>query len=175
MYTPTTDALHPNLARLAKKYDMIVADWAAARIDSATAKAQLRRLQARDDQGVVWTINPDDGKWYRVTMDGRLVEAVPPRSGVASLSPFDVSIPNGHYNPDNEIMRVSVDAPSYLSGRVTAPPRVASDEPKRSPRMLLAGVCVALAIVFGMLAVSADDGQTTYSEPAPQAQVIVAP
>lgn len=44
----------------------------------------------RDDSGLVWTINPRNGRWCYRNLRGELVEAEPPRFGVASPTPAEL-------------------------------------------------------------------------------------
>ena len=117
----STEVLHPNLAIIAAKYDAIQQDFARGLITPQEAQARIRRLEARDDQGVTWVISPSDGRWYRRTVDGRLVPDTPPRSGIHTPSPFDVSQPNPDVaNPYTRIQRgPAVDAAPVTARFVT--------------------------------------------------------
>ena len=57
--------LHPNLAKLAAAYDEILDRIARGQVTSVAARAEIAQLEARDDQGVRWNIDPDTGEWVR--------------------------------------------------------------------------------------------------------------
>jgi hypothetical protein len=84
-------SLHPNLARLAASYDVILADWSAGRCNADQARLRMSQLEARDDQGVRWRLDPDDGEWRRMGLDGRWEHGVPPKWGLATASGWDLS------------------------------------------------------------------------------------
>ena len=87
--------LHPNLARLAAAYDVIVEDHRCGRITSREARGRISALVGRDDTGLLWTINPDTGKWSFRNLRGDLVEADPPRFGIASPTPAELGAGSG--------------------------------------------------------------------------------
>ena len=87
--------LHPNLARLAAAYDVIVEDHRCGRITSREARGRISALVGRDDTGLLWTINPDTGKWSFRNLRGDLVEADPPRFGIASPTPAELGAASG--------------------------------------------------------------------------------
>lgn len=141
-----TEVLHPNLARIAAMYDAIQEDFARGRITPQEAQSRIRRLEARDDQGVTWVIAPSDGRWYRRTVDGRLVADSPPRSGIRTASPFDVSQPSRDVaNPYTRIQRAAaVDAPPVTS----MIPRQSEDVSRpRSSMFVVVAAAVALLLV----------------------------
>jgi len=82
--------LHPNLARLAAAYDQIVEEHRSRKISSREARGRISALMGRDDTGLLWAINPDSGKWSFRNLRGDLVEAEPPRFGIASPKPSDI-------------------------------------------------------------------------------------
>ena len=85
-----TSPLHPNLGRLAAAYDQIVEDHRCNKISSREARGLIATLICRDDTGLLWAINPDSGKWSFRNLRGDLVEAEPPRYGIASAKPSDL-------------------------------------------------------------------------------------
>jgi hypothetical protein len=87
----TPRSLHPNLAVLAADYDAIYDQWRLGQLDSREAKQRLARLVARDDEGVLWRLSPEDGRWLRQTRDLTWVPGEPPTAGVPSLTGWDVS------------------------------------------------------------------------------------
>jgi hypothetical protein len=85
-----TQPLHPNLARLAAAYDEIVERHRQGRISPRQARGEVAALMGRDDSGLVWTINPLNGRWCYRNLRGELVEADPPRFGVPAPTPADL-------------------------------------------------------------------------------------
>ncbi len=102
--SPFVEQLHPNLARLAAVYDQIVESFTRKEIDDLEARSRIRRLRARDDQGVIWSLR-EDGQWYRQTRDGQLIPDTPPTSGIPGVSPFDMS--SNNYRSENPDMHIS--------------------------------------------------------------------
>jgi hypothetical protein len=98
----TPQPLHPNLARIAAKYDQIIERYGRGEITAAQARAEVSTLVARDDEGASWLINPDTGGWLRRNRSGELVTAVPPTYGLGTPTPHDVS-PGSAFNPDSRI------------------------------------------------------------------------
>ncbi len=85
-----TSPLHPNLARLAASYDEIVESHRSGKISAREARGRIAALVGRDDTGLLWTINPDTGRWSYRNLRGELVEAEPPRFGIPSKTPADL-------------------------------------------------------------------------------------
>lgn len=83
--------LHPNLARLTVRYDDIYAEMVSGVITKAQARELMNQLAERDDQGVVWKIDPDTGEFMRVTAFGDLEHDAPPTSGVLTADAFTYS------------------------------------------------------------------------------------
>jgi hypothetical protein len=103
--------LHPNLARLAAAYDNIVERYARAEIDPRQARAEIAGLVARDDEGVLWSIDPDTAKWKYRDRSGDVHVGQPPAYGYPSPSPFQISQPaksRGH-DPDHRVSMQPVD------------------------------------------------------------------
>lgn len=82
--------LHPNLARLAASYDNIIEYHRSGRISAREARGRIAALVGRDDTGLLWTIDPDSGRWSYQNLRGELVEAEPPRFGFASVTPGEL-------------------------------------------------------------------------------------
>lgn len=101
--------LHPNLARIAAEYDAIVTRCQRGEVSGAKAHADVLALAARDDQGVLWSIDPDSGAWRRRTVTGEQVLDTPPTYGVATPTAYDLSPPNGTTNPDEHVDHRAVD------------------------------------------------------------------
>lgn len=186
-YAPEpVELLHPNLARLAAIYDQIVEAHAVGRIDSTTASAEIRKLQARDDQGVVWAIR-DDGRWYRKTRDGHLVPDTPPTTGIPAVSPFDVSPPNYRsQNPDYNLLNqgaVEVTANVSVGDSYTPRSRVAlSSSPlrrfwnwKHKFVAITAAALFTAATLVGIAAYSAESAADAAPAAHPTATIIVEP
>lgn len=156
-----TVSLHPNLARVAATYQRICERFARGELDSVSAGVEIRELVARDDEGVQWTINPRDGGWLYLSKMGSWAPGVPPTSGLATLTPHDVSTGASgakRYNPDDDITwaKADDDAGDGLRG-VTR--RSAYQPPReiRRPRWLyptVAALAVCVAIVLALAALS---------------------
>jgi hypothetical protein len=139
--------LHPNLARIAVAYDDIFSQWESGRIDAAEAHRRIIALVARDDDGVLWTINPTTGAWMRRTLDGQTVEATPPAYGYATPTPHDLS-DSDIDNPDRRITFRQIDdeamyAPSHLTGLTRRPPV----QLPASPSVLWKWAAIILAVI----------------------------
>ncbi len=104
--------LHPNLARLAAAYDQIVEDHRCSKISSREARGRISALMGRDDTGLLWAIDPDSGKWCFRNLRGDLVEAEPPRFGIASPKPSDLG-PHSKDNFDTRLTFFEVDPASF--------------------------------------------------------------
>lgn len=98
-----TDPLHPNLARIAAAYDDIHRRYGLRQLSADDAKAEILALQARDDDGVIWRISPNDGSWLRRTRDGQWVRGTPPPAGLATPTAHDLSRDPRVFNPDRNI------------------------------------------------------------------------
>jgi hypothetical protein len=108
------NTLHPNLARIAASYDLIVERFRRGEFSAQEADTHIRALVARDDDGVVWSIDPSSGAWLRETVAGEQVQDTPPAYGVVTVTPFDVSDPQGVYNPDHRVRFAAVDEPRLV-------------------------------------------------------------
>lgn len=102
--TPGSDALHPNLARLAAQYDSIIDDMDAGRLTPAQARTQISQLETRDDHGIRWSIDPDTGEFIRKSAFGDLEYDTPPTSGVLTHDPFTL---NNEFRDDDPNLRLS--------------------------------------------------------------------
>jgi hypothetical protein len=142
--------LHPNLARLAAAYDDIFVRWTRGTIDAEQARIEIAALVARDDEGILWSIDPDNGQWLRRTITGDVVPGTPPTYGLATPTPHDLSGGDRAVNPDLNLHLQRVDdellfSPSSLAGSTRRPPIVERRVDSR-PRWLtwvLAAVAVA--------------------------------
>lgn len=119
-----TQSLHPTLARLAADYDRIVERWARQEITSREARASITSLVGRDDEGVLWSIDPDTAEWRYRDISGAWRPGSPPAYGYPSPNPHTISHPSGMPtpdNPDNRLLFRPVDedllhAPTSLIG-----------------------------------------------------------
>ena len=126
MTTPAPNGLHPNLARIAAAYDSILEQMERQQITVPGARAKIAQLEARDDQGVIWSIDPDSGAFVRKTAFGDMEFDTPPshvaaentsmtRSSVSAPWSFTLTLPPS----------VSVaDQRKYTEGRASSGPQV---------------------------------------------------
>lgn len=153
-----TQPLHPNLARLAAAYDEIFTRWSRGQIDAAAARQEIAALVARDDDGILWSIDPESGAWLRRTLSGELVQGTPPSYGLATPTPHDLSQNASSFNPDTAIHLQKVDdellyAPSTFAGstRRARPDMIAHSRGSKQGfvlvTLLLVGVIVAALLL----------------------------
>jgi len=69
--------------------------------------ARIEALTARDDNGVEWSIDPENGDWRYTTREGGFAYAEPPSWGLATLTPHDLG--SGSKDPDARITLYEVD------------------------------------------------------------------
>lgn len=139
------ETLHPNLARLAARYDRIVGRFAAGQLDAGQARAEVEELEARDDVGLRWSIDFATGQWQYRAADGRFVAGEPPASGVATATGFHFSAVRAD-NPDRVVAFLPVEDRPVCAG----PTRPVSPHPAErtgGQRRLLAAGAVALGAV----------------------------
>jgi len=149
--------LHPNLAKLAATYDEIFVRWSRGQIDAAEARVEILALQARDDDGVLWSIDPESGAWLRKTITGEIVRDTPPSYGLATPTPHDLSSNPNSFDPNNSVRLRKVDdellySPSSLTGSTR---RVGNPILPEKPRTIatwqyftIAGVAVVAYLMF---------------------------
>jgi hypothetical protein len=105
---------------LAAAYDEIVERHRQGRITSRQARGEVYALMGRDDAGLVWTINPLNGRWCYRNLRGELVEADPPRFGVPALTPMELGGgPQGDL--DRRVTFFEVDADPFVLPPVEIP------------------------------------------------------
>lgn len=95
------DALHPNIARIAAAYDMIIDRMSSGQLTPTQARAQVEQLEARDDQGVRWSIDPDSGLFIRKTLMGDTQFDTPPVYGVQTDDAYSYSQTRGSAQDPN--------------------------------------------------------------------------
>jgi hypothetical protein len=153
-----SEPLHPNLARIAAAYDDVQARASRGEISATQARAEIMHLVARDDEGVLWSIDPSTGRWLRRTISGRLEVDTPPTYGVATPTAHDLTRrPTGVFNPDSRLVFSEVDEASLLASDAfrgatrRQPPVPAPQDP--TPRWLVGGAVLAVAaLVAGAVA-----------------------
>ena len=166
--TPTSAShgvvLHPNLARIAVRYQELVDAYARREVDATEASLRMRELVARDDDGVQWTVNPRDGGWLRCTVWGEWVPGEPPRQGFATLTAWELS---GRQGADRALTFTAQEAAPVVGYRGMT--RAMAEQKQKAalrerPRwvypLLLVGVA---ALVLVVVLAKMDDGQQVSS------------
>lgn len=83
------------LARLRRRFDALIGDFAAGRISRADVKLSLADLVAYDDNGAGWTIGASTGHWYtRPGRSGDWQLADPSRARFAGAPITDPALPD---------------------------------------------------------------------------------
>ena len=180
--------LHPNLAKLAASYDEIIERYSIGRVTAAEAHAEIATLVARDDDGILWSINPDDGAWMRRTRGGDLVVGTPPSYGLATPTPHDISTPPTGFSPTDRIQSHEVKnellySPSEFAGSTRRPrqpiPEAASgalsfldrfDSPIWG-RVIIGTGLAALVLAVGMWVVQSHGHHVPVPAPTPTTHV----
>lgn len=155
-----TQPLHPNLAKIAAAYDDIYRRFSLGQLDARRAQAEIAALVARDDEGVMWSIDPESGDWRRRTRTGQLVVDNPPGFGLATPTAADVS-GGGDFNPSSHISFVEVDQglltpPDPLTGatrRHLQHHTPGENMPIGRTLRILALAAIAVAVMLAILAV----------------------
>ena len=94
-----SENLHPNLARIAVRYDQIVLEMQAGAVNAEKARQLIYQLEARDDHGVRWSIDPASGQFLRRTAFGELAPDTPPTFGLDTKDGFSYSNTNASNDP----------------------------------------------------------------------------
>lgn len=84
-------------------YNEILREFSSGLIDARTARDRIGRLAARDDEGVIWTIDPGTGAWMRTTRFGERVFDTPPVYGYPAVTPHKASANPLVPDPDDRI------------------------------------------------------------------------
>lgn len=160
--------LHPQLARVAARYDLIWVDLDDGRIEEAQAIEQINDLVAVDDQGVTWHISASTGNWERRSRDGSWVADTPPHYGldlprasvasggadigISQLVYDDVPVePSGNVGRTWSAQQVSSPLQAILSWFKAMLSRLPSSSwPNWAPRpwMLLASAAIGYVVYF---------------------------
>ncbi len=146
-------SLHPNLARIAASYQQILGRMQRGELSVTHAHVEIRELIARDDDGVQWTINPEDGGWLFLSRSGSWMPADPPRSGYATLTPHDLRSVAGDmpvaYNPDWDLtMQRAADSSDGLRGSTRRRPSIATQSRVQVWRWVAIAAAAAIAVLM---------------------------
>lgn len=163
--------LHPNLARIAAEYDQICTDYASGRLTAQAANRQISALAARDDEGVVWSIDPASGAWVYRTIDGRLEPGQPPAWGYATPTAHNVTRNPTRTNPEHRIMFTQVgdlQSPDELTGstRKRDEPLIVEKDNK-TVKVIAVALAIALVVSVAGWALTSTSGNGNAPGPAP--------
>lgn len=100
-----SESLHPALAQLATTCRKIISLYNGGRLSVEETRRQLAELVARDDDGVLWTLDAG-GSWLRRTLAGEWVPGVPPSYGLLPPTPTELG---GVLDPGSETYMIPVD------------------------------------------------------------------
>lgn len=175
------DTLHPNLARIAAEYDDITRRYQSRQLSGTQATALITKLHARDDFGVIWTIDPQSGEWLRRDMQGQWVADTPPTAGLATPDGYTLAGRPDRFTPDAMIdgYTVSDDPSSRLEGATRRKARQERDEQQTEVvdtrrRNVLVGVLIVVLVVAGV-SWRADRADDAVPAPAPGQTELPAP
>ena len=153
--------LHPNLARIAAAYDIVLEEMGQRRLTPQQARDKIAALEARDDNGTRWCIDADTGRWVRYAADGTHVFDTPPSFGYATHDafaythpdPFSVTYGDGPRaeDPNARLELFSVEHDQLPAAQPSAPARPFANLAGRrcfEPWML---VLFVFALVLGYL------------------------
>jgi hypothetical protein len=140
------EALHPNLARIAARYDEIIKLLNNKQLTPSQARTMIEKLAARDDLGVEWSLDPDTGKWRYRSKDGLLLPGNPPSWGLASATPKDMG--SGSLDFDKNITLYEIDS-SKGSGLINSTRETPTDSAPSKPYLLISiGVAVVITAIL---------------------------
>jgi hypothetical protein len=178
-------SLHPNLAKLAAAYDEICHRYQLGVINASQASAEIVALEARDDDGVRWSIDPKSGEWVRRTALGGVQADAPPQWGYQTPDAFDFTRDPTAFNPNDRISHLQVDeslqyAPAGLAGatRSTQPAAGTAGGWKATLARIPTRtklIIVALAVVAGVAVTHHPAESATTPLPATPATSTTAP
>lgn len=183
------DGLHPNLARLAAAYDAIIGQMDCNQLTAVQARARISQLEARDDQGVRWSIDPDTGQFIRKTAFGDSEYDTPPKWGVQTDDAFSYTSDPLVENPNLRLQHTNVTGlthpPTDLAGATQRPnpqrpsmkagtfAEVLADLPQKVKVGVVVGIAAVLTVLFTVLGGHGGDPATP--APAPASTTIKAP
>lgn len=178
--------LHPALARIAAQYDQVLRDFRDQRISDAEARSRVQMLQARDDTGVFWSIDPATGSWLRKTAFGEWVPGTPPEYGLAQPTAFQLT--GAHDDVGSRLRFDKVDEalahpPESIVGATRNPAVNGKGAAKKfdasallsNRRALAAIVAVVFAALVGAFLLLSDDSAAPPAPPAAAAAGVLAP
>lgn len=122
-------SLHPNLARIAAAYDHIIEQMANRLLTPVQARAQIEQLEARDDQGIRWSIDADSGRFVRKTLMGDTHFDTPPTSGYQTDDAYSYSATRGGESDPNMRMEMYATEDSRLTHSVDPIPGATRNGP----------------------------------------------
>ena len=164
-------SLHPNLARIAAAYDQLTLSCSRGEVDLASVHTRIAELVARDDEGVMWRLDPESGGWLRATLSGTWVPGSPPTWGLATPTAHDLTpehvrraqLPGSDpaaYDPDTFITHTPVDLTKVGDGTLagstlrqlvrSGPSSDGGMLRNRLPVILLLSGCLVLLILVGL-------------------------
>lgn len=158
----SSPSLHPNLAQVAIEYDAIITRFNSGHLTARAAYDAISRLEARDDEGVRWSLDPHSGAWVRKNAFGDLTfDSTPPASGYQTLDAHTATGPrdDGTFNPHDH-MRLTpvleVPDPTSLRGATRLLPNAqpaSAEVPwwSRKQNWVAAGIVVVVALVVWLL------------------------
>lgn len=143
-------SLHPNLARIALRYDETINKFNEKQLDSKQTLSILESLVARDDNGVLWAINPVTGGWVYKNVNGEFVTGQPPVYGIAGLKSIDL---DDKANLDNDwnISKIEIDQSLiYPIGSLNGSTYLENlkDSKKKIELSYLVGIVFLLIVVY---------------------------
>lgn len=175
---PPMVALHPNLARIAVKYERVRTHRIQGRLSRTEADIALSELIARDDHGVMWTINPQDGGWLYLSKSNEWTPSQPPTSGVATANAYALDRAAGtgvrFDNPDLAIVWVDPepDEDPWTGAIIRRPEPVQYRRPAWVYPLIVFGVsCVVAFLAFQILGARNADVDTPVETPTTVAVV----
>lgn len=143
-------SLHPNLARVAASYDDVCTRWASGLLTAEQAHRDIEALVARDDEGVLWSIDPRTGNWRYRTLQGVWTPGTPPTYGFATPTPFDVTRTPSRDNPAHQVAFTEVelpDSPGSLRGATHRQARLEVTRVRQRSWILWGALAAALAVI----------------------------
>lgn len=161
-------SLHPDLARIAVRYQRVRSQNIQGQMSDAEANVALSELVARDDHGVQWSINPRDGGWQYLGGDNVWRPAEPPEHGIAAATAHVLDAAAGGKerwdNPDLVIKWVSPTGDPDSWDEALAKTSEPTQRPSLRPFVpAIIGVVVLALSVFAVLHRSQDND----NDPAP--------